>query len=153
MPIMIELRLKAVRPVQPDTRQLHGMACALFAAHGGQESPFAVGPLRSTVPGSAHEWTWRAAWLPGGPPPEGLMARTELRLGHVTCAVTEVTHRLVTHAHLAAGPPLDSARLAFSSPTYFSQNGTDTVLPDPRLILGSQTVPGLVALQGGGSAT
>lgn len=137
MPVMIELRLKASRPVKPDTRQLHGMACALFAVHGVQESPFAVWPLRSSVPGSAYEWTWRAAWLPGGPPPEGLLAPAELRLGHVTCAVTEVTHRLVTHAYLASGPPLENARLAFSSPTYFSQNGTDTVLPDPRLILGS----------------
>jgi CRISPR-associated endoribonuclease Cas6 len=27
--------------------------------------------------------------------------------------------------------------VAFTSPTYFSQNGTDTVQPDPRLIAGS----------------
>jgi hypothetical protein len=137
MPFVIELRLKAERPAQPDTRQLHGLACALFAAHGAQESPFSVWPLNPAAPRSAQEWKWRAAWLPGEPPPEGLLAPAKLRLGHVTCAVTEVTHRLVTHAHLAAGPPLESARLAFSSPTYFSQNGTDTVLPDPRLILGS----------------
>ena len=137
MPIVIRLRLKAERPVQPDTRQTHGLACALFSAHGGQVSPFAVWPLTPAVSGSAHEWTYRAAWLTVEPPPEGLGAITKLRLGHVTCAVTEVTHRSVTHAQLAAGPPLETTRLTFHSPTYFSQNGTDVVIPDPRLIVGS----------------
>lgn len=49
MPVMTELRLKASWPAQPSTRQLHGLACALFegdgAAHLGQEKPFAVWPL------------------------------------------------------------------------------------------------------------
>src|ERR1017187_9165268 len=38
---------------------------------------------------------------------------------------------------MSAGTPCGSARLTFRSPTYFSQNGADAVLPDPRLIVGS----------------
>jgi CRISPR-associated endoribonuclease Cas6 len=79
----------------------------------------------------------RASWLATGPPPPALIAPGDLRLGHVTCTVAEVTHRSVSHAQLASGPALDGVRLAFHSPTYFSQNGSDVVLPDPRLILGS----------------
>lgn len=141
MPIVIELRLKASWPVRPDTRQLHGLACALFegeaSGHLGHDKPFAVWPLRAAPPGSAHDWEWRAAWLPAGPPPASVIGPEQLRLGHVTCDVTEAAHRSVSHAQLAAGPPLASVTLAFGSPTYFAQNGADVVIPDPRLIAGS----------------
>jgi hypothetical protein len=30
MPTLIEMRLKATWTVRPDTRKLHGLACALF---------------------------------------------------------------------------------------------------------------------------
>lgn len=43
----------------------------------------------------------------------------------------------VTHARLAEGQALGSATVTFGSPTYFSQNGTDVTVPDPRLIAGS----------------
>jgi CRISPR-associated endoribonuclease Cas6 len=141
MPIVIELRLKTSWTVRPDTRQLHGLACALFedeeSEHLGHEKPFAVWPLSPAPDGVAHDWEWRAAWLPDRLPPATALAPNQLRLGHVTCTVTEATHRRVTHAQLAAGPPLNSADVWFRSPTYFSQNGTDLVLPDPRLIAGS----------------
>lgn len=141
MPTLIEMRLKATWTVRPDTRQLHGLACALFegesAEHLGHDKPFAVWPL-SPAPGSApDEWTWHAAWLPDGLPPVSALTADHLRVGHVTCAVTDTTQRRVTHAQLAARPSLDNTAVTFGSPTYFSQNGTDVVLPDPRLIVGS----------------
>lgn len=156
MPVVIELRLKASWPVRPGTRQLHGLACALFegaeAEHLGPDKPFAVWPLRAAPAGSAHDWDWRAAWLPAGPPPASAIAPEQLRLGHVTCDVVEAAHRAVSHARLAAGPPHGSVTVAFASPTYFAQNGADVVIPDPRLIAGSwrrrwnASIPGVSAL-------
>lgn len=141
MPTLIEMRLKATWAVRPDTRQLHGLACALFegepAEHLGQEKPFTAWPLSPAPEGAGGEWTWRAAWLPDGLPPAGALTADHLRVGHVTCAVTETTQRRVTHAQLAAGTSLDGIEVTFGSPTYFSQNGTTVVLPDPRLIVGS----------------
>ena len=141
MPTLIEMRLKATWAVRPDTRQLHGLACALFEAEGtghlGQDKPFAVWPL-SPVPGGADgEWLLRAAWLPDGPPPSAASAADQLRVGHVRCLVTECTQRRVTHAALAAGPALSAVTVRFASPVYFSQNGVDVLVPDPRLIAGS----------------
>jgi hypothetical protein len=101
------------------------------------DHPPAGGPLRAAPAGSAHDWDWRAKWLPDGPPPASVIAPDQLRLGHVTCVVTEASHRSVSRAQLAAGPPTDSADLTFHSPTYFAQNGTDVLIPDPRLIAGS----------------
>jgi hypothetical protein len=143
MPAVIELR-----PVVPDTRQLHGLACALFegdatdVGHLSQDKPFSIWPLRPAPggdgqEGSRQDWVLRAAWLPEGPPPPGSICLSEVRIGHLACAVTETTAHTVTHAQLAAGPPAASARLSFRSPVYFSQNGTDILLPDPRLIVGS----------------
>jgi hypothetical protein len=141
MPTLIEMRLKATWAVRPDTRQLHGLACALFegesAGHLGQDKPFTVWPLSPAPGGAPDEWTWRAAWLPDGLPPESALAADHLRVGHVACVVTETTQRRVTHAQLAARPSLESTAVMFGSPTYFSQNGTDVLLPDPRLIVGS----------------
>jgi hypothetical protein len=141
MPAVIELSLKAERPVRADTRQLHGLACALFegeaAAHLGQEKPFTVWPLFHGSQDSDLEWTLRAAWLPDGPPPASVVACHMLRLGSVACAVTESVRRSVTHAQLVATPPVLAARLLFRSPVYFSQNGSVSLSPDPRLILGS----------------
>jgi CRISPR-associated endoribonuclease Cas6 len=167
------LRLRARWPLEPETRQLHGLACALFEGdmacqqgpgqeeaghiqhiqpgpdHLGQRKPFAVWPLRAVADGSGsgvgagagddaeRDWVMRASWLAAAPLPPALFAPEDLRLGHVTCTVAEVTHRSVSHAQLAAGSALNGARLTFHSPTYFSQNGSDVVLPDPRLILGS----------------
>ncbi len=141
MPIVIELRLKASWPVQPDTRQLHGLACALFegdqADHLGQDKPFAVWPVSHAAAGSPSDWQWRAAWLPARLPPATALAPERLRLGHVTCTVTEARHRSISHAQIAAGPPIDTVTAVFESPTYFAQNGTEAVIPDPRLIAGS----------------
>lgn len=141
MPIMMELRLKTGWPASPGTRQVHGLACALFegdgAAHSGNGKPFAVWPVSPAPPGSAHDWEWRAAWLPGTQPPAGVLDASSLRLGHVTWAVSEAVHRRASHAELASGPPLASAVAAFRSPAYFSQNGEDVIVPDPRLIAGS----------------
>jgi len=139
MPTLIEMRLKATLTVRPDTRQLHGLACALFeeedAEHWRQDKPFAVCPVR--LGGSKDEWEWRAAWLPDDGLPARVATAGVLRIGHVICHVTESAQRRVTHATLAAGSPLTAATITFRTPTYFSQNGADTVIPDPRLIAGS----------------
>ena len=141
MPTLIELWLKATWTVRPDTRKLHGLACALFeqsgAEHGGQEKPFAVSPLRPAPGGPSDEWEWRAAWLPDSIPPAGVLTADVLRVGHVSCAVTESTQRRVTHAALAFGAAVREVTVGFRSPVYFSQNGTDVLVPDPRLIVGS----------------
>ena len=141
MPVLIEMRLKASWAVRPDTRQLHGLACALFEGasdgHLGQDKPFSVWPL-CLAPGEAGETVgaWRSAWLPDGPAPAAVTAADVLRVGHVTCAVTEMAAP-GDPCPARAGPVADSATVSFSSPTYFSQNGGDVVLPDPRLIVGS----------------
>ena len=139
MPTIIEMRLKATWAVRPNTRQLHGLACALFESeatdHEGQHKPFTVWPIRPAEPSGA--WEWRAAWLPDGPPPTAVLTADALRVGHVSCAVEETRQRRTSHAALASSPPLTAATVTFASPTYFSQNGTDTVTPDPRLIAGS----------------
>jgi len=141
MPTVIELSLKAERPVRADTRQLHGLACALFegegSAHLGQEKPFTIWPLSQRSQDNAVEWTLRAAWLPDGPPPASVAACEVLRLGPVTCVVTESVHRSVTHPQLASRPQVRTADVLFSSPVYFAHNGADMLTPDPRLILGS----------------
>jgi len=155
LPIIIELRLKASWQVRPDTRQLHGLACALFegeeSGHLGQDKPFAVWPLAAAPPGSGHDWDWRAAWLLAGPPPASVITPERLRLGHVACDVAEAAHRSVSHARLAAGPPLDRARLAFRSPAYFAQNGTGVVIRGPRLIAGSWRRRWNASIPGGGA--
>jgi hypothetical protein len=138
MPAIVELRLRPSRPFDPTTRQLHGLACALFEGayspdHTGHDKQFTIWPLSPADGG----WLLRAAWLADGLPQTVLAACGQLRLGPVTCTVTDLAFRPVAHADLAAGPPADRVRAEFHSPTYFSQNGARVVLPDPRLIVGS----------------
>lgn len=139
MPTLVEMRLKASWTVLPDTRRLHGLASTLFeseaADHEGQHTPFAVWPL---YPGqSPDEWEWRGAWLPDSALPSRAATAETLRMGNVNFLVTEKRQHRVPHAGLASGPPLRAATVTFGSPTYFSQNGVDAVIPDPRLIVGS----------------
>jgi CRISPR-associated endoribonuclease Cas6 len=141
MPTLIEIRLKATWTVHPDTRQLHGLACALFEADGGEhlghDKPFAVWPLSPASGSGLGEWTLRAAWLPDDPAPVSAITADQLRVGHVRCLVAESTQRRVTHAALAAGPGPAAVTVRFTSPVFFSQNGIDVLVPDPRLIAGS----------------
>lgn len=60
------------------------------AGHDRQDKPFAVWPLRPDP--QDQMWTFCAAWLPGGPPPAGVIAPGEVRLGAVGCQVAEITH-------------------------------------------------------------
>lgn len=138
MPAIVEMRLRPSRPLEPTTRQLHGLACAVFegtysASHVGQDKQFTIWPLNPDPDG----WLLRAAWLPPGLPHSVLAVCGQLRIGSVTCAVTDLAFRPAFHTDLASGPPLTEAQLTFRSPTYFTQNGTHVVLPDPRLIAGS----------------
>lgn len=139
MPVIIELRLAAPgRDYSPTTVQLHGLACVLFegmsdAEHEGQEKPFSVWPLASVPDG----WLLRAAWLGAGFPQTVLAACGQLRIGPVTCTVTDVALRPVSFGELAETPTCGGARIEFRSPAYFSQNGERVVAPDPRLIAGS----------------
>jgi CRISPR-associated endoribonuclease Cas6 len=141
MPTLIEMRLKATWAIRPDTRQLHGLACALFEAGGaehlGQDKPFAVWPLTAAPDQPEGEWTLRAAWLPDTLAPAAASTADQLRVGHARCLVTESTQRRVTHAALAAGPALPAVTVRFTSPVFFSQNGVDVLVPDPRLVAGS----------------
>lgn len=141
MPVIVELRLRPDRPApafEPTTRQLHGLACALFegtdsADHEGQEKPFSVWPLAA----SARGWLLRAAWLGDGLPQTLLAGCGQLRIGPITCTVSDLAFRPASHAELAAGPAATSVEVIMRSPAYFSQNGTRVVVPEPRLIVGS----------------
>jgi hypothetical protein len=142
MPVVAKLSLKSDWPLKPDTRQLHGLACALFerdspADHLCSDKPFAIWPLRPLPDSAGLGWVLRAAWLRPSPPPAALTGQDQLRLGHVTCAITETMMRTVSHAQVAGGAAAARADLTFRSPTYFSHNGSDLVTPDPRLIVGS----------------
>jgi CRISPR/Cas system endoribonuclease Cas6 (RAMP superfamily) len=143
MPVIIELELRATWPLQTTTRQLHGLACAIFEGdhaenHSGHDKPFGIWPLSRTDNGPVGQldgWLLRAAWLRPDPPKSVLTS--QIRLGHVTCIITNMAHEAATHEELARATPIDHATATFHSPTYFSQNGTDVVTPDPRLIVGS----------------
>lgn len=143
MPTQIEMRLKATWTVRPDTRSLHGLACALFEeetepggpAHTAPDKPWAVAPLAPAGTGS--EWLWRAAWLPDAPVPASVLTTDVMRVGHTSCVVLESAQRRVSRAALAAGPPVTEVMVEFGSPTFFSRGGADLLLPDPRLMADS----------------
>ncbi len=142
MPATIELKLQPQRQIHPDTRQLHGLACALFegadsASHTGQEKPFTVWPLRPGGPPAEQAWWLRASWLACAAPPERIETVPWVRLGTQPLRILGVERCEAGHAQLAGGPVLREVTLAFHSPVFFSRNGTDDVSPDPRLILGS----------------
>jgi len=138
MPAIVEMRLRPSRDLEPTTRQLHGLACAVFEGAGsldhlGPDKQFTVWPLKHAHDG----WLLRAAWLHSELPHSVLAACGQIRLGPMTCAVTDLALRPASHADIASGSPFREARLTFHSPTYFSQNGVHVVVPDPRLIVGS----------------
>jgi CRISPR-associated endoribonuclease Cas6 len=147
VPVIVELRLRTQtarssrHPTsEPTTRQLHGLACALFEgertgdqAHDARDKPFTIWPLRPVPDG----WLLRAAWLPPGFPQSVLAASGAARLGPTTCTVTDLAFRSTTHDELADAEQADGVRLTLLSPTYFSQNGAYATEPDPRLMVGS----------------
>ena len=143
MPTLIEMRLKATWTVRPDTRSLHGLACALFEgkaepgtpAHTAPDKPWTVAPLAPGGTGS--QWLWRAAWLPDAAVPTSVLTADVIRVGHVSCVVLESTQRRVSRAALAAGQPMTKVTVEFGSPTFFSRGGADLLLPDPRLMADS----------------
>jgi CRISPR-associated endoribonuclease Cas6 len=141
MPIAITLRLRPARQWQPDTHQLHGLACTLFegaeGTHGAQVKRFSVWPVMADPADPTGGLALRCAWLGDDPPPFDPAAMSRVRFGGVPCTVVGVEEHKATFAELAASLAADAATLTFHSPTYFSQNGRAEVLPDPRLILGS----------------
>lgn len=141
MPIAITLRLRPERPWQPNTHQLHGLACTLFEGaegeHGAQVKRFAVWPVLADTTDSSAGLVLRCGWLADDPPPSDPMVLSRLRFGGVGCTVVGVEEYKASYGELATSPSVDCATLTFHSPTYFSQNGRMEVLPDPRLILGS----------------
>jgi CRISPR-associated endoribonuclease Cas6 len=143
MPTQIEMRLKATWTVRPDTRSLHGLACALFEgqaepggpAHIAPDKPWTVSPL--SPGGTDAQWLWRVTWLPDAAAPASALTADVIRVGHASCVVLESTHRRVSHATLAAGPPKTEVTVELGSPTFFSRGGADLLLPDPRLMADS----------------
>jgi len=142
VPVIVELRLRAERvtrtPYIPTTVQMHGLACTLFEGehsqtHDRQEKPFSIWPLEPVPDG----WLLRAAWLADGFPQQVLASSGRLRVGPVSCAVSDLALHPESFTDLASGPACDGVRLDFRSPVYFSQNGTSVVTPEPRLIAGS----------------
>jgi hypothetical protein len=141
MPTVLTLRLRPSRPWQPDTKQVHGLACALFeqsaADHAAQGKRFAVWPV-APDPADPHVGlVLRCAWLGTGSSPVDAKAISRLRLVAAPCVLIDVDEQPASYPELAAGPPASVATLTLGSPTYFSRSGVDSVVPDPRLILGS----------------
>jgi CRISPR-associated endoribonuclease Cas6 len=141
MPIAVRLRLRPSRPWRPDTGQLHGLACELFErpgrSHHGQDKPFAVWPMQPDPQDPHVGLLFRGAWLRDAPLPFELARGSRLRLGGVWCTVDGVDEDKVSCAELAASAPVNAATLVFWSPTYFSRNGADVFVPEPRLLVGS----------------
>src|SRR6266508_3563993 len=141
MPVALTLRLRPSRPWRPDTKQVHGLASALFlkgsADHDAQEKRFAIWPVAADPDDPYVGLVLRCAWLRDALPPSDIERTGRLRLGSVPCDLVSVDRQTASYAELAASRPQDQATLTFWSPTYFSRNGGDVVLPDPRLIVGS----------------
>ncbi|QTD99994.1 CRISPR system precrRNA processing endoribonuclease RAMP protein Cas6 [Streptomyces cyanogenus] len=138
MPVALTLSLRTVRAWKPDTRQLHGLACALFEGPGSDHtSPvktFTVQQPTAHAPTTLH---LRTSWYGTGDIPATAVESRVLRLGNTRCHVTRTHQRTEPYATLAAAPPTTRATLTFHSPTYFTRSGEPDLTPDPALILGS----------------
>ena len=107
MPAIVEMRLRPSRALKPTTRQLHGLACAVFEGAGSAGHLGAGQAVHRLAAAAAPDgWLLRAAWLHAGLPHSVLAACGQLRLGPMTCAVTDLALRPASHADLASGPPL-----------------------------------------------
>ncbi|MBA9007286.1 CRISPR system precrRNA processing endoribonuclease RAMP protein Cas6 [Thermomonospora cellulosilytica] len=138
MPTVVTLRLLPAVPGPPDTRQLHGLACALFETdvdHRAQRKPFTIWPATPDPLDPQAGLLLRASWLPDTPLPFDPDELTKVRLGSRLCPVLSADHTTRTRARLAAGPALHRAELRFRSPVYFAANNRRTIAPDLRLIL------------------
>lgn len=134
MPAVIELELRHDAGLEVYPARIHGAACAILEADGGdhaaQVKPFSATPPVATSTGSL----WTVGWLSAVAPPT---TPTTVRFGNCTAVV--VGHRCNEYAYevLAGSKPARSAEFEFWSPTYFSRNGRDYPLPDPVLIVRS----------------
>jgi len=140
MPVIIGARITAARPLNPNAREIHHLACALFEAdddqanHSAQDKPFSIWPPRQAPGKPGLNWVLRAAWLRPDLPAANALSPDKICIGRTDCAVTETMLRTATHAQLAAGPVLTDAGLLFTSPTYFAHDGATILNPDPRRI-------------------
>lgn len=135
MPGTIELDLDGPDPAEAYPARLHGAACALLELpatdHRAQQQPFTVRPLVVGRSG-AH---WRLGWLPDGRPP---LRNTEtVRFGPIFRRVRRSAVATSSFAQLAGSGCACTVDLRMVSPTYFSRNGRDHLLPDPVLIIDS----------------
>ncbi|WP_158566859.1 CRISPR system precrRNA processing endoribonuclease RAMP protein Cas6 [Actinomadura craniellae] len=139
MPAALTLRLVPDRPARPDTRQLHGLACALFensTDHRAQRKPFTVWPVAPDPVDPDTGLLLRASWLAEEPLPFDPDRLTEVRFGSRRCPVAAADVVRTSRARLATTAPASTAELTFRSPAYFAANGRRTVTPDLRLVLG-----------------
>ncbi|WP_157977397.1 CRISPR system precrRNA processing endoribonuclease RAMP protein Cas6 [Streptomyces triticisoli] len=138
MPAALTLHLRTIRAWNPDTRQLHGLACALFegddADHTAQQKLFTVQQPTAQSPTALR---LRATWYGARAVPGTALEPRLLRLGNTRCQVIRTELRTESFAALAAAGPTTRATLTFRSPTYFQRSGEPDLTPDPALILGS----------------
>lgn len=119
--------------------QWHGLACSLLATHndGSGPSKMAVWPTR-VDPVDGASVVFRVNWLPDdAPAPIQVERGSQVRLGNARFTLRSIRSTRAPFARLAAQQPVREARLVFETPTYFSRNGRDYVLPDPDLVFGS----------------
>lgn len=137
MPTTIRFTLRPTRDCSVDARKLHGLACSLLETdeddHTKATKSFAVWP----IVGSGGLIDLHLGWLSDTTLPPRVESVAALRLGNTRCNVESRTALRRSFAALSAGAGRRAATVTFHSPTYFSDNGVDVVVPDPRLIVGS----------------
>jgi CRISPR-associated endoribonuclease Cas6 len=123
----------------PSYRDLHRLACWLLERRDGEHhsasKEFAVWPL---LPAAEGLMTWRLHTLDS----DGQRAaRLRSRLGHgprlgdVPVDVVDLEDDDVSYERLSHSRPRERWDLQFVSPTYFSRNGRDYLLPDAELLV------------------
>lgn len=138
MPATLVLHLRTIRAWSPSTRQLHGLACALFegddADHTAQQKPFTIQQPTAQSPTALR---LRATWYGTEAVPGTALESRLLRLGNTRCQVVRTELRTESFAALASAGATTRATFTFHSPTYFQRSGEPDLTPDPALILGS----------------
>ncbi|MHA3948939.1 CRISPR system precrRNA processing endoribonuclease RAMP protein Cas6 [Cellulomonas bogoriensis] len=138
MPLTLDLLLPAPAVEHGTPARLHAVACSLLEGEGGhrtQVKPWTAWPLRDA---DATGVAWRLTWLADGHvPPAMLEPPLQLRLGPADLRVHRAELAAVEYEEVAQAPPAGGAGFHLVTPTYFNREGTDVVLPEPTLLLGS----------------
>lgn len=133
------MRVIAHAEAEITARQAHAAVVAATdepaGSHHDGVKPFTCWPVMDD-PGDSNGIVLRAAWLPSGPTPAGLLRTDGMwRFGRLGARVRSVEVISRTYQQMAEAPAPRRVRFQFVSPTRFSRSGTPYPLPEPRLVL------------------